>query len=171
MGNTNENKDRLIVYITLYAKENVDLNDIIKCLKKNYNNMDENKMLTEKIDVFIALINNRKIILNIQANNTTRSQKNYNLNMADIIIFIYDPSEKKSFDVLEDMIKEAKQIKTKKFVYGIAENNNNSNRQVTPEEGMNLAKKYKVGFVGQNLGNFENKFIELFNNLINKMID
>ena len=120
MGNTNENKDRSIIYITLYAKENVDLNDIIKCLKKNYNNMDENKMLTEKIDVFIALINNRKVILNIQANNTIRAQKNYNLNVADIIIFIYDPSEKKSFDTLEDMIKEAKQIKTKKFVYGIA---------------------------------------------------
>ena len=171
MGNTNENKDRLIIYITLYAEENVDLNDIINSLKKNYINMDENKMLTEKIDVFTALISNRKLILNIQANNTTIAQKNYNLNLADIIIFIYDPSEKKSFDSLEDMIKEAKKIKTKKFVYGIAENNNNANRKVTPEEGMKLAKKYKVGFVGQTSGNFEDKFIELFNNLINKMID
>ena len=34
MGNTNENKDRSMVSITLYAKENVDLNDIIKCIKK-----------------------------------------------------------------------------------------------------------------------------------------
>ena len=35
MGNTNENKDRSII-ITLYAKKNVDLSDIIKCLKKNF---------------------------------------------------------------------------------------------------------------------------------------
>ena len=48
MGNTNENKDRSMVSIALYSKENVDLNDIIKCIKKNYNNMDENEMLTKK---------------------------------------------------------------------------------------------------------------------------
>ena len=170
MGNTNENKDRSMVSIALYSKENVDLNDIIKCIKKNYNNMDENEMLTKKANSFSNIINNRNILLSIHANNATRAQINYNLNVADVIIFIYDPSDKKSFDDLKDMIQEAKQIATHKFVFGIAENNNNVNRQVTPEEGMNFAKEYKVEFAGQTFGKFEDRFIEMFNNLINEMI-
>ena len=170
MGN-NANKTRSIVFITLYAKGNINLTDIIKCIKKHYIGMNEDKMLTKMSDMFTTTINNRNIQLAINANNQTRGDIAINLSSADVIIFIYDPSDKKSFDSLKDMIKEAKGIATKKFVFGIAENNNNENRVVSPEDGKKFANKYKVGFAGQIDGNFEDNFIALFNNLINKMLN
>ena len=111
--------------------------------------MNEDKMLTKMSDMFTTTINNRNIQLAINANNQTRGDIAINLSSADVIIFIYDPSDKKSFDSLKDMIKEAKGIATKKFVFGIAENNNNENRVVTPQVERNLLINIKLVLQGK----------------------
>ena len=69
---------------------------------------------------------------------------------------------------MANSIKQLKNIATKKFYFAISENNNNENRVITDEDGKKFAKKYKVGFMGQNDGNFEDKFLECFNGLVNK---
>ena len=93
---------------------------------------------------------------------------------AQIILFIYDISDKESFDSIPKWIHEVNDVINKEVVFALIGNKLDleSNRKVTFEEGKKFAEKYNYIFqeVSAKTGqNFENLFeVQIYDGVYNK---
>ena len=79
MGSSHE--ERATLFIFLYAEPGVDLNDIIKCLKSQYDAIDEKRMLTEKRTSFKTTVNGKDKTFYIFYNRENRGAIQINFSM------------------------------------------------------------------------------------------
>lgn len=88
---------------------------------------------------------------------------------SDGILFIYDVTDRSSFDAIDGWIKDAESRMTQNFIKILVANkiDNTRHRVVSNAEGTMLAKKYKIPYfecsakTGENIDDIFNKFCEL----------
>ena len=165
-----KNEEFRTIYIYLYGQQNVESIHLVKYIKNIYNSLDERNISSHFVEIPTKINNVNLLVfvyLNELGDNILTIESN--IHLANIFLFIYDPSKRTSFDSLNDLINKVKEKKRKQkdnYIFAIAENNKNEKREVTYEEGKKLAEKYNVAFAGESNGNFENEFSRLFKGLI-----